>query len=220
MSFDDQKSLTSGHVLVYNIAQGGAQMATRKEKAAQTRQQIIEAALEMMRTKPIADVKVEDITEKAGVAKGTFYVHFKSKDDLLRQFEMDSMQYLLRYSVEHNESTETRILFYMRLYQKLMVDLSLELYKNVLKIELDAPQETLFRKNWETIKQIITNDGYADDEKTDMVVSNITAFLHGVILEWAIMEGKNVPDNVLTSHGEEMIRTLLSTLRKNIDVKE
>ena len=53
-----------------------------------------------------------------------------------------------------------------------------------------------------------------------MVVSNITAFLHGVILEWAIMEGKNVPDNVLTSHGEEMIRTLLSTLRKNIDVKE
>ena len=195
-------------------------MATRKEKAAQTRQQIIDAALKMMRTKPIADVKVEDITEKAGVAKGTFYVHFKSKDDLLRQFEMDSMQYLLRYSVEHNESTETRILFYMRLYQKLMVDLSLELYKNVLKIELDAPQETLFRKNWETIKQIITNDGYADDEKTDMVVSNITAFLHGVILEWAIMEGKNVPDNVLTSHGEEMIRTLLSTLRKNIDVKE
>ena len=190
-------------------------MPTRKEKATQTRQKIIDAAYEMLRTKPIGDVKVEDITEKAGVAKGTFYVHFESKEDVLRHIEMDTTNFLLRYSVEHNDSTETRILFYMRLYQKLMMDLTLELYKNILKIELDAPQQTLFRKNWEAIKQIVTNDGYADDEKTDMVVSNITAFLHGVALEWAIMEGTNEPDAVLTSHGEEMIRTLLSTLNKN-----
>lgn len=189
-------------------------MNTRKERANQTRQKILDAAFSLLSSKPIADVKVEDITEKAGVAKGTFYVHFKSKEDVLHDVEMDAMEELLQYSVAHKESTEARILFYMRLYVKLMVDFSLELYKNVVKLELDEPKDTLFRKNWEAMKQILLNDGYADDAKTDMVVSNMTSFLHGVVLEWAIMEGKNIPDTVLISHGELLIRTLISTLSK------
>lgn len=190
-------------------------MATRKEKASQTRKKIIDAAFSLMSTKSIDDVKVEDITEMAGVAKGTFYVYFKSKADVLHEIELDAVDQLLRYSVEHNESTETRVLFYMRLYVKLMMDLTLELYKNVVKLELDEPQDTLIRKNWEAIKQILLNDGCADDEKTDMVVRNITSFLHGVTLEWAVMEAKTNPDQVLTSFGEDMIRNLISTLNKN-----
>lgn len=189
-------------------------MLTRKEKASQTRQIILDAALSLMSSRPIAEVKVEDITEKAGVAKGTFYVHFKSKEAVLHEIELNSMEQLLQYSVQHNETTESRILFYMRLYIKLMSDLSLELYKNVVKMELDEPKDTLVRKNWEAIKQILLQDGYADDPNTDLVVSNLTAFLHGVTLEWAITEGKKEPDQVLTSHGELLIRTLLDTLER------
>lgn len=189
-------------------------MNTRKERANQTRQKIMDAAFSLMSNRPLAEIKVEDITEQAGVAKGTFYVHFKSKEDVLHDVEINAMDELLKFSVEHNESTETRILFYMRLYTKLMVDLSLELYKNVVKLELDQPKDTLIRKNWEAIKQILLNDGYSDDAKTDMVVSNMTAFLHGTVLEWAVMEGKTIPDNVLTSHGEAIIRALISTLSK------
>lgn len=189
-------------------------MNTRKERANQTRQKIVDAAFSLMSSKPLAEIKVEDITEQAGVAKGTFYVHFKSKEDVLHDVEINAMDELLKFSVEHNESTETRILFYMRLYTKLMVDLSLELYKNVVKLELDQPKDTLIRKNWEAIKQILLNDGYADDAKTDMAVRNMTAFLHGAVLEWAVMEGKTIPDNVLTSHGEVIIHTLISTLNK------
>lgn len=188
-------------------------MLSRKEKATQTRQNILDAALSLMSTRPIADVKVEDITEKAGVAKGTFYVHFKSKEAVLHEIELNSMEQLLQYSMQHNDTTEARILFYMRLYIKLMVDLSLELYKNVIKLELDDPKDTLVRKNWEAIKQILLQDGYQDDEATDLVVGNLTSFLHGAALEWAIMEGKKEPDRVLTSHGELIIRTLLSTLK-------
>lgn len=190
-------------------------MPTRKEKAVQTRQNIVEAARTLMSSRPILDVKVEDIAKLAGVAKGTFYIYFQSKEDVLHEIELDSTEFLLQYSIEKNESTEARILYYMRLYLKLMVDLSLELYKNVIKLELDNPKDTLMRKNWQAIKQIILNDGYADDEKTDMVVSNLTAFLHGISLEWAIMDGKKEPDQVLTSHGEQLIKSLLSTLQKN-----
>lgn len=189
-------------------------MSTRKERANQTRQKIVDAAFSLMSSKPLAEIKVEDITERAGVAKGTFYVHFKSKEDVLHDVEINAMDELLKYSVEHNESTEARILFYMRLYTKLMVDLSLELYKNMVKLEMDQPKDTLIRKNWEAIKQILLSDGYSDDAKTDMAVSNMTAFLHGTVLEWAVMEGKTIPDNVLTSHGEVIIGTLISTLNK------
>lgn len=190
-------------------------MPTRKEKANQTRQKILDVALELMSSRPIEEVKVEDITEAAGVAKGTFYVYFKSKEDVLHDVEINAMDMLLHYSVEHNDSTEARILFYMRLYVKLMVDLSLELYKNIVKLELDQPKDTLIRKNWAAIKQILLDDGYADDEKTDMAVRIMTSFLHGATLEWAVMEGKTIPDKTLTSFGEDMIRNLISTLSKN-----
>lgn len=189
-------------------------MNTRKERANQTRQKIVDAAFSLLSVKPIAEVKVEDITELAGIAKGTFYVHFKSKEDVLHDVELNAMEQLMEYSVAHNDSTETRILFYMRLYVKLMVDLTLGLYKNVIKLELDQPKDTLIRKNWEAIKQILLNDGYADDEDTNMAVRNMTSFLHGVTLEWAVMEGKTNPDAVLTSHGETLIRTLISNLSK------
>lgn len=189
-------------------------MANRKEKAAITRQKLIDAARKMMSTRPITEVTVEDITETAGVAKGTFYVYFDSKADVLHEIELNVMEGLLRYSVGYSDSTEQRILFYMRLYLKLMVDLSLDLYKNVIKLELDRPEETLFQKNKAAIKKILINDGYANDEKTNQAVDYISAFLHGVAVEWAISDGATKPDAVVVGYGETLIRNVISSLNK------
>jgi AcrR family transcriptional regulator len=46
------------------------------------REAIIEAAFEVIAAKGYFETKVEDIAQRAGVAKGTVYLHFKDKPDI------------------------------------------------------------------------------------------------------------------------------------------
>ncbi|MBM6830236.1 TetR/AcrR family transcriptional regulator [Anaerotignum lactatifermentans] len=56
---------------------------TRKEQAKVTKRNIYRAALELIETKGYENVSIEDIAQKANTAKGTFYLYFKSKQDLI-----------------------------------------------------------------------------------------------------------------------------------------
>ena len=55
----------------------------QKEKAEASRQRLITAAARLFREKKIAEVGVREIATAAHVTTGTFYYHFKSKDDIL-----------------------------------------------------------------------------------------------------------------------------------------
>ena len=58
-------------------------MGKRQDEAHKTRQKLIDAINELAKEKEYNDIRIEEITEKAGVAKGTFYVYFKRKEDLI-----------------------------------------------------------------------------------------------------------------------------------------
>ena len=45
--------------------------------------QLLDAALDAFREKGVGSTSVEDIVQRAGVAKGTFYLYFSSKDDAI-----------------------------------------------------------------------------------------------------------------------------------------
>lgn len=53
------------------------------KKSLETRDKLLEATLAVFSSKGFHEARVEDITAQAGFAKGTFYEHFKSKDDLI-----------------------------------------------------------------------------------------------------------------------------------------
>ena len=58
-------------------------MTKRQKNALETRQKIYETACSLIEEKGFANVSVEDITDACGVAKGTFYVYFKRKEDIV-----------------------------------------------------------------------------------------------------------------------------------------
>lgn len=53
----------------------------KKRKALETKLAIVEAGIKLFYEKGFTKTKISDITEKANVAHGTFYVYFKSKED-------------------------------------------------------------------------------------------------------------------------------------------
>ncbi len=56
------------------------------------KERLIKAGMFYFSMNGIAATRVEDITKKAGVAKGTFYTYFSSKEDLLEDIMVQKME--------------------------------------------------------------------------------------------------------------------------------
>jgi AcrR family transcriptional regulator len=73
-----------------NRQQKGAGMAGKtkihEDQIKHSRAWIFESLMILLNEKPYNKITVSDITEKAGVARQTFYHHYKNKDDVIIQF--------------------------------------------------------------------------------------------------------------------------------------
>src|SRR5215470_13595642 len=58
---------------------------SRAERAAERRQAIIDAAMEEFISRGFAATRLDDIAKRAGVAKGTIYLHFKDKESMFEE---------------------------------------------------------------------------------------------------------------------------------------
>lgn len=67
----------------------------------ETREKLLQSAKELFSKKGYYETKVSDIVEKSGVAQGTFYIYFKSKEEifleLVKSLHLDLMERLEKY---------------------------------------------------------------------------------------------------------------------------
>lgn len=66
-------------------------MEAKSEKAQKTRKAILQAAEKLFLKRHIDKTTVSDIVKEAGVAKGTFYLYFDSKDELARSLVAEGL---------------------------------------------------------------------------------------------------------------------------------
>ncbi len=69
-----------------------SRVARKKEK---TRRVLLDVALALFHEKGIYWTKIEDITERADIGKGTFYQYFESKEELLADLLKEGLDQLL-----------------------------------------------------------------------------------------------------------------------------
>ena len=65
--------------------------ANRAEKSAERRAAIVEAAMEEFIAGGFAATRLDDIAKRAGVAKGTLYLHFKDKESMFEELIRTAM---------------------------------------------------------------------------------------------------------------------------------
>src|ERR1700757_392261 len=66
-------------------AGAGAAPSNRSERAAERRAAIVDAAMEEFVARGFAATRLDDIAKRAGVAKGTIYLHFKDKESMFEE---------------------------------------------------------------------------------------------------------------------------------------
>src|SRR5215218_4972761 len=112
------------------------------------RERILTSALKVFAQKGFFGAKVSDVAEAAGVADGTIYLYFKSKDDLLISLFERRMQQVndtLRTAIEAVKSPRDQLRAFITTYLQLVHDEPSA--AEVLTIELR--QSSKFMKEYE-----------------------------------------------------------------------
>lgn len=63
-----------------------AELSKQQQKSRATREKIFQAAKSILKKKGYEELSIKNICEEAGVSNGSFYHHFKTKDDLLSYY--------------------------------------------------------------------------------------------------------------------------------------
>ncbi len=100
-------------------------------KSEKTRKAIIQAGHELFSVRDVSLVSVEAITKKAGVGKGTFYLYFDSKADLVEALIRDAVEHPTE-KLDHFANVPPKISF----VDKIVDDICLEINEHRKVLEL------------------------------------------------------------------------------------
>lgn len=129
-------------------------MGKIKEKQQYKRQMLLETAFHLFTSKGINETTIQDIAREAGVAKGTFYLYFKDKYDLIEKLRARKAAKLFEDAVrfsrdqEYADFTEQFLIIVDYIIDELTEnrDLLKFIYKNLsmggINIRLEGEEET------------------------------------------------------------------------------
>ncbi len=86
----------------------------RERQRLETRSRLFDAALAEFRRVGFANAQIETIVERAGVARGTFYFHFPTKEHVLLEFQRRQEESLVQRIAARPERQESVKAFLLR----------------------------------------------------------------------------------------------------------
>lgn len=191
---------------------------SRETKAKNTKKKLFKSALKLFKEKGIENVHIEEITDLAGVSKGSFYTHFKSKHDvILEHYQLIDEVYEDKYK-ELNEAE-------ISLTQKLQTilqsgfyfcdDMGFDFLSAVIINQLSSPDDETFinnanRKLYRIVRTIIeegmTTQEFKDEESGEFYAEIILVFYKGLFLEYSLLKN---PTILLSDFGKKSMNKLI-----------
>ncbi len=74
------------------------------KKTNTTTEKIYNAFAEVLLEKEYSDVRIQDVLDKSGIARSTFYAHYKTKEDLLKSICTSIFGHVFSHSLEEEQS--------------------------------------------------------------------------------------------------------------------
>ncbi len=174
----------------------------RKIKANQTKQKIFESAAKLFSSNDYNEVSIDSIVQMAGVAKGSFYVHFTSKDALVRALINDQVEKAdndyksLLASLPDDVPAET-VLFSMIekitdvLIEKIGCDKMRAVYKAQITKDIDTGVVTSYNREIYSIFSDVLERGirrgeFITDMPLEILTKHLMMAIRGITYEWCV----------------------------------
>ena len=189
---------------------------SRQQQAESSRKLLFKVAIDLMEKKGFSGTTIQDICQEAGFSVGTFYHHFKSKDDVFFElyrradeyFEKTVAKSLEKSGVAADEQVVLFFRHYAQYNKKQGFDNITQLYntKNTLFTAKGRYMQIL-------LKEVVTAGQAKAEISLESTPDEIVDFFfimgRGVVYDWCIRGGKYD----LVAKMEKCMRKLVRTIR-------
>lgn len=195
----------------------------RKLQAAETKRRIYESAVKLMETRGLDNFSVDDIVEAAGVSKGTFYVHYKSKFSLVADYvstlDVDYEEYFKSIPPDITPS-EMLLLLTGKITDILADSIGYDIIRTAygyLVKKADGTEALLSynRKLYQMYRDIILQGvrqgEFREALDIDAVTNHCVASIRGMTFEWCV----RYPDFDLKKESIQHLDIILTGIKKN-----
>lgn len=195
-------------------------MTKRQENALKTRQKLVDVTEKLLKTNGFNALCVEDITKSAGVAKGTFYVYFKHKEDIVAEI---CRGYFKQIEDQINEMKSADLIEKLSVYFDSFMN-AVELYginicREWIRGAIDpntAPDNTEISK-WQydvdMLKNIlngaIKNNELKQDTPVELITHLFISELYGMMTYWCMSDGVFEPKEWTRNFSEFQLKIIL-----------
>ena len=195
-------------------------MTKRQENALKTRQKLIDTAEDLLKANGFNALCVEDITNAAGVAKGTFYVYFKHKEDIVSEI---CRGYFKEIETQINKMSGSDLIEKLSLYfdnfMKAVELYGINICREWVRASIDpnnAPDNTDMSK-WQydvdmlknILNNAIKNKELKKDTPVELLTHLIISELYGMMTCWCMSDGVFEPKDWTRKFSEFQLKAML-----------
>lgn len=180
----------------------GNKINGNKMRAIETKNKIYQCADQLFKEYGFDNVSVDSIVEKAGISKGSFYVHFNSKDALIVALIKEYVSNLdldYRAFVETFPDNTSASVILLSLIEKISYIITVNIgyiyMKNIYRIQIDKtiPTDTIWSENRDIYKTFcnlidegIRQGEFCSDFSVTTVAVHLVMSIRGLCYEWCI----------------------------------
>ena len=195
-----------------------AELSRQQRKSRETKEKIFQAAKRILQKKGYEELSIKNICEEAGVSNGSFYHHFKTKDDLLSYYIEDQPSInpdLLETPKDIEEAKRGIIRVYMN-YVKYCRELGVEFMSGYYDTKNQALNAAVRSERPYPIVTVQTYVEKAIDAgvlrlnvEIDEFTTDIRMIVIGNVFEWCVRSGQvDFEGNMNRSLGKYLDSTL------------
>lgn len=199
----------------------------RKIMAENTKRKIYESAMKLFSTNAYDEVSVDSVVKMAGVAKGSFYVHFASKNalvtalikDEVEKVDKDYKNFFASFSDE--VPTETILLALIgKITDVLVENIGCDKMKVVYKAQITKDIDTeaitsydreIYKMFSEVLKRGIKRGEFNANISLDILTRHFMMAIRGITYEWCI----RYPEFDYKTQALQHFKLILEGLRKS-----
>ena len=198
-------------------------MGKRQEAALETKQKLIDAVKKLSKAKKYHEMSIDDITQTAGVAKGTFYTYFKRREDIISVIAYENLDKALRRASDEEMDAAEKIEQFLNDSASIIKENSLQIaqqwYRSVTS-PLDGDTLGMDKLNYDRsfiegcLQNAVDNGILQSDMPVSSISMQIISAYYGAVALWCMSDGKIDQTEIIKDFCKDSLTKIINSYRR------